>query len=73
MSSIRFFDQGNAKSCIVSAALIIGIVLSPRHSVSTNAALRAEGITVLDPELRLFAHGGGSAHCMTMPLRRDDD
>jgi len=48
-------------------------VLSPRHSVSTNAALRAEGITVLDPELRLFAHGGGSAHCMTMPLRRDDD
>jgi N-dimethylarginine dimethylaminohydrolase len=48
-------------------------VLSPRHSTSTNSALRAEGITVLDPELRLFAHGGGSAHCMTMPLRRDDD
>jgi N-dimethylarginine dimethylaminohydrolase len=45
-------------------------VISPRHSTTTNAALRAEGITVLDPELRLFSHGGGSAHCMTMPLRR---
>lgn len=46
-------------------------VLSPRHSSRANAALRAEGIEVLDPELRLFAHGGGSAHCMTMPLRRE--
>jgi arginine deiminase len=46
-------------------------VLSPRHSARANAALRAEGLTVLDPELRLFAMGGGSAHCMTMPLRRD--
>jgi N-dimethylarginine dimethylaminohydrolase len=51
-------------------ALGDGRVLSPRHSARTNAALRAEGLTVLDPELRLFAHGGGSAHCMTMPLRR---
>lgn len=54
-------------------ALGAGRVLSPRHSRSTNAALRAEGLTVLDPELRLFAHGGGSAHCMTMPLARDAD
>jgi N-dimethylarginine dimethylaminohydrolase len=51
-------------------ALGDGRVLSPRHAARTNAALRAEGLTVLDPELRLFAHGGGSAHCMTMPLRR---
>lgn len=48
-----------------------GRVLSPRHCTDTNARLRAEGLTVLDPALRLFAHGGGSAHCMTMPLRRD--
>jgi arginine deiminase len=33
--------------------------------------LRAEGITVLDPELDEFARGGGSVHCMTMPLLRD--
>lgn len=45
-------------------------VISPAHSVRINAALRAEGIEVLDPELGLFAAGGGSVHCMTMPLAR---
>jgi N-dimethylarginine dimethylaminohydrolase len=53
-------------------ALGDGRVLSPRHSTRINDALRAEGLTVLDPELRLFASGGGSAHCMTMPLNRAD-
>ena len=46
-------------------------VLSSAHAVDLNARLRAEGLTVLDPDPRLFAAGGGSAHCMTMPLRRD--
>jgi N-dimethylarginine dimethylaminohydrolase len=46
-------------------------VLSPKHSSRVNALLRAEGITVLEPELDLLAAGGGSIHCMTMPLRRD--
>jgi N-dimethylarginine dimethylaminohydrolase len=46
-------------------------VISPAHSQRLNAALRAEGITVLDPELDEFARGGGSVHCMTMPLLRD--
>ena len=46
-------------------------VISPRHSARINAALRAEGVTVLDPDLETFALGGGSVHCMTMPLRRD--
>jgi arginine deiminase len=46
-------------------------VISPRHSTRINAALRAEGLTVYDPELDLFAAGGGSVHCMTMPLRRE--
>ena len=45
-------------------------VISPRHSKRINDALRAEGLTVLDPELDLFAAGGGSVHCMTMPLGR---
>jgi N-dimethylarginine dimethylaminohydrolase len=45
-------------------------VISPRHSVRINAALRAEGVAVYDPELELFAAGGGSVHCMTMPLAR---
>jgi arginine deiminase len=46
-------------------------VISPAHSSRLNAALRAEGITVFDPELDEFARGGGSVHCMTMPLLRD--
>jgi N-dimethylarginine dimethylaminohydrolase len=46
-------------------------VISARHSARLNAALRAEGITVLDPDLRVITRGGGGAHCMTMPLRRD--
>lgn len=46
-------------------------VVSPRHSRRINEMLRAEGIAVLDPDLELFARGGGSVHCMTMPLRRD--
>ena len=45
-------------------------VISPRHSVRINAALRAEGLTVYEPDLDLFAAGGGSVHCMTMPLHR---
>jgi len=46
-------------------------VISPRHSVRINAALRAEGVAVYDPDLDLFAAGGGSVHCMTMPLARE--
>ncbi|MCW6509970.1 dimethylarginine dimethylaminohydrolase family protein [Lichenifustis flavocetrariae] len=46
-------------------------VISPRHSTRINAALRAEGLTVYEPDLDLFAAGGGSVHCMTMPLRRE--
>ena len=36
------------------------------------AALRAEGLTVLDPALSLFTAGGGGPHCLTCPLLRDD-
>ncbi len=46
-------------------------VISPAHSTRINAALRAAGISVFDPKLDCFAQGGGSVHCMTMPLRRE--
>lgn len=46
-------------------------VISPRHNHSLNERLRAEGLTVLDPEMQVFTNGGGGVHCMTMPLRRD--
>jgi len=46
-------------------------VISPAHSVRINAELRARGVTVIDPPLDMFARGGGSIHCMTMPLKRE--
>ena len=36
-----------------------------------NAALRARGVTVLDPALSMFTAGGGGAHCMGQALRRE--
>lgn len=46
-------------------------IISPNHCKRANEAMRAEGFEVLDPHLDQFATGGGSIHCMTMPLRRD--
>ncbi len=47
-------------------------VVSSRGSTALNAALRAEGLTVLDPDLSLFAAGGGGPHCLTCPLLREE-
>lgn len=49
-----------------------GRVISARGSTALNAALRAEGLAVLDPDLSLFAAGGGGPHCLTCPLRREE-
>jgi len=46
-------------------------VISPAHSVRINGELRSKGVTVIDPPLDVFARGGGSIHCMTMPLHRE--
>lgn len=48
-----------------------GRVISPAHSTRVNAALRERGVIVLDPPMDLLSRGGGSVHCLTMPLRRD--
>ncbi len=73
---IKLIDVGYRDAMADMACNVLALgddrVISPRHSKTTNAALRAAGITVLDPNLRLFAHGGGSAHCMSMPLARDE-
>jgi len=52
-------------------ALGAGRVLSSRGAVRVNAALRAEGLTVLDPDLSVFTAGGGGPRCLTAPLRRE--
>ncbi|TCZ59754.1 dimethylarginine dimethylaminohydrolase family protein [Roseicella aquatilis] len=48
-------------------------VISAAESRDLNAALRAEGLTVLDPPLSLFTAGGGGPHCLTCPLGRAED
>ncbi len=53
-------------------ALGRGQVVSARGSAALNAALRGEGLTVLDPDLSLFTAGGGGPHCLTCPLRREE-
>ena len=50
-----------------------GRVISARESASLNDALRAEGLTVLDPALSLFTAGGGGPHCLTCPLLREEE
>jgi len=48
-----------------------GRVLSSRGATRINAVLRAEGLTVLDPDLATFTEGGGGPRCLTAPLRRE--
>lgn len=45
--------------------------ISTRRSEDLNAKLRALGIEVFDPDLEMFTLGGGGAHCLAQPLRRD--
>jgi N-dimethylarginine dimethylaminohydrolase len=54
-------------------ALGEGRVVSACGSTALNAALRAEGLVVLDPELSLFTLGGGGPHCLTCPLSREEE
>ncbi len=48
-----------------------GKVVSQADNRTVNAALRAEGLTVLDPHLDMIYAGGGSVHCITMALNRE--
>ncbi|MFZ4408880.1 MAG: dimethylarginine dimethylaminohydrolase family protein [Paracraurococcus sp.] len=48
-------------------------VISAAESRDLNTALRAEGLTVLDPALSLFTAGGGGPHCLTCPLSRVEE
>ena len=64
------YSEVMAMSCNL-LALGDNRVISPAHSTRINAELRARGVTVIDPPLDVFARGGGSIHCMTMPLHRE--
>jgi N-dimethylarginine dimethylaminohydrolase len=46
-------------------------VLMPAGNGELRDKCRAAGLTVIDPDIGLFAAGGGGVHCMCQPLRRD--
>ena len=46
-------------------------VISTRRSEHLNEQLRSLGLTVFDPDLEMFTLGGGGAHCLAQPLRRE--
>lgn len=46
-------------------------VLSTKNNANLNAKLRAEGLTVYDPDLSYFTLGGGGPHCLCQALHRD--
>jgi N-dimethylarginine dimethylaminohydrolase len=46
-------------------------VISTRRSEDLNAQLRVRGLDVIDPDLEMFTLGGGGAHCLAQPLRRE--
>ena len=46
-------------------------VLSSAQHPAVNQRLRAAGLTVYDPDLEMFVHEGGAAHCLTLALRRE--
>jgi arginine deiminase len=46
-------------------------VLSAAAATELNDALRSLGLEVFDPELSMFTLGGGGAHCLAQPLRRE--
>lgn len=46
-------------------------VLSAATATELNEALRSLGLTVHDPDLSMFTLGGGGAHCLGQPLRRE--
>lgn len=63
------YREAMALACNI-LSLGAGRVISARENTVLNAALRAEGLAVLDPELSLFTAGGGGPHCLTCPLVR---
>ncbi len=48
-----------------------GRVLIPASCKDLVGICRAEGLTVLDPDVSMIAAAGGGIHCLCQPLRRD--
>ena len=64
------FRETMALGCNV-VALGCDRVLSTAGARELNAAMRAAGFTVYDPDMPMFVQAGGGVHCMCQPLNRE--
>jgi hypothetical protein len=46
-------------------------VVIPQSNERLIQVCRAQGLTVLAPDVSMISNGGGSLHCMCQGLRRD--
>lgn len=71
----KFVEVGYAEARNLGVNLVAlgdDRVLSMRDSKNLNGRLRALGFEVFDPDMSMFALGGGGVHCLCQALRRDD-
>ena len=69
-----FVDVGYAEAKALGVNLVAlghGRVLSMQGADNLNAALRARGFEVFEPDMSMFTLGGGGVHCLCQALRRE--
>lgn len=69
----EFVDVSYAEAKNLGVNLVAlgnGKVLSMKGADNLNAAMRARGFEVFEPDMSMFILGGGGVHCLSQSLRR---